>query len=63
MTDKKIEDYLERARTIVDKIEKPKEKDEYHFELDLIIIEIAKMIQLEEHREIQVEFIGSDRPL
>ncbi len=54
MTDKKIEDYLERARTIIDKIEKPKEKDEYHFELDLIVIEIAKMIQLEEHRE-QIE--------
>ena len=50
-TDKKIEEYLERARTIIDKIEKPKEKDEYHFELDLIVIEIAKMIQLEEHRE------------
>lgn len=40
--DKKIEEYLERAKNIL----KP-----YDLEEARLIIEIAKMIQLEEHRE------------
>jgi len=43
MTDKKIEEYLERAEKIV---------DNWTFEFsDTAILEIAKMIQLEEHRK------------
>lgn len=43
MTDKKIEDYLERAEKIAEK--------NYNIIFAKDIIEIAKMIQLEEHRE------------
>lgn len=50
MTDKKIEDYLERARKIVEKISNTKieywSEDTKHR-----LIEIAKMIQLEDHRK------------
>lgn len=42
MIDKKVEEYLERAKKI--------SKSEYGTSTPEMIIEIAKMIQLEEHR-------------
>ena len=49
MTDKKIEEYLERAEKIL-----KNHKPDYKLHSNQDTIEIAKMIQLEEHRE-QIE--------
>ena len=50
MTDKKIEEYLERAEKIAEK--------NYNVIFSKNIIEIAKMIQLEEHQQ---EFIDLNK--
>lgn len=50
MTDKKIEDYLKRAEKIAEK--------NYNVIFSENIIEIAKMIQLEEHQQ---EFIDLNK--
>ncbi len=47
-TDKKIEDYLKRAEKIAEK--------NYNVIFSENIIEIAKMIQLEEHREPDIDY-------
>ena len=48
MTDKKIEDYLERAKVLLNNV--LPHGDNYG-EFIIGTVEIAKMIQLEEHRE------------
>ena len=50
MTDKKIEEYLERAMSIEKKIWTTVKAEEFG-SYQKNIVEIAKMIQLEEHRE------------
>ncbi len=50
MTDKKIEEYLERAMSIEKKIWTTVNAEEFG-SYQKTIVEIAKMIQLEEHRE------------
>jgi len=50
MTDKKIKEYLDRAEKIL-RVKLP------HGEIMVGVIEIAKMIQLEEHRGVQPKML------